>query len=38
MTAAILKIPPGDAVKFAVTMLLVVWFSYAIICGTGRPR
>jgi len=38
MTAAILKIPPGEAIQFAFTMALVIGFGYVIICGTGRPR
>jgi hypothetical protein len=38
MTAALLNIPPGEAIQFAVTMALVIGFGYVIICGTGRPR
>jgi hypothetical protein len=38
MTAALLNIPLGEAIGFAVTMALVIGMSYAIIVGTGRPR
>jgi hypothetical protein len=38
MTAALLNIPPGEAIQFAFTMALVIGFAYVIICGTGRPR
>ena len=38
MTAALLRIPPGEAIQFAITMALVMGFSYVIICGTSRRR
>jgi len=38
MTAALLSIPPGEAIGFAFTMALVIGFGYVIICGTGRAR
>ncbi len=38
MTAALLNIPPGEAIQFAFTMALVIGFGYLIICDIGRPR
>jgi hypothetical protein len=38
MTAALLNIPPAEAISFVFTMALVIGFGYVIICGTGRPR
>jgi hypothetical protein len=38
MTAALLNIPPGEAIGFAFTMALVIGFGYVLVTGTGRPR
>jgi hypothetical protein len=35
---AVLDLPAGELLSFAVTMALVIGFGYVIICGTGRAK